>query len=237
MAFNAYAADESPIEEAVPQYAMPSTRDYTAPSLESGSAFNDDQGWAPGTLRTSAVGTPSAQRLGAIPRYDMEGDPAGPSDRQYDRRDADDKTRHSVEDVVGIPFSENSKGITASDRRWAPNPRSVPPAETRITERLSPHSYAMTRPFDQLNRTGPDGVPVGSARTFNGEHFSMADHRRTYEVVGTAPVRNSRNTYRIEPAPWDTNVVDLPPDNVPEAPSSRLRSIEVPAGNRSGRLM
>lgn len=236
MAFNAYAADESVIEEAVPQYAMPQSRDYTSPSLEAGDAYNDEYGWAPGRLAASAVQTPSAQRLGSIPRYDFYTDPQKPSDRTYDKRDADDNRRHAVEDQRGVPFVEDHKGITASDRRWAPNPRSVPVPESRKTQQMAPDSYSFTRPFDQMNRNY-DGVNVGSARTFNGEHFSMADHRRTYEVVGTAPVRTARNTYRIEPTPWDTDVVDLPADNMPARPSARLVAVEVPGSNRAQRLM
>jgi hypothetical protein len=36
----------------------------------------------------------------------------------------------------------------------------------------------------------------------------MADHRREYPILGMAPVNSRRNTYRVEPTPWDINIVD-----------------------------
>jgi hypothetical protein len=58
-------------------------------------------------------------------------------------------------------------------------------------------------------------------------HFSMADHRRTYDVLGMAPVQSRRNTYRADPAPWDANVVDMPVDVSPV--NARVRVVELPA--------
>lgn len=230
MPYNPYAADEATIETAVPEYSMPRGT-YAAPSLESGDAYNDEFGWGP-RLRTSAVETPSAQRLGVIPREDFYPDPDKPM-RFWRRRDQDEKVRESTTNTVGVPWAEH-KGISASDRRWAPNPRSTPPPESRITQQLSPGTYAFTRPFDQLNRDY-DGVQVGSKRTFNGWHFSMADNKRTYEAVGTMPVRTGRNTYRIEPQPWDTDIVDVP-SSQEYAPTVVARDQALPPRNRSYRL-
>lgn len=237
MAFNPYAADESAVENAVPEYSMPTRGSYTAPSLSEGDAYTDTFGWSP-SLRVSASGetTPSAQRIGAIPRFDSRPDPVRPPVEEWRKRDADEAFRHNVESVDPTGDVVNP-GITPSDRRWAPNPRSVPAAESRITSRLSPRSYDFTRPFDQLNRTHYGDPATGSARSFNGMHFSMADHRREYDVVGTMPVRTPRNTFRMEPTPWDANVVDLPPQNTMDTPSARVTSIEVPTANRSWRLM
>lgn len=235
MVFNPYAADESSIESAVPEYAMPNHGAYASPDITEGSPYNDEFGWS-GKLRTSTVETPSAQRVGAIPRFDMRPNPQRPVVEEWRKRDADDQHRHSVEDQTATGWNTPS-GVAPGETRFAPNPRSVPVAESRITSRLAPRSYSFTRFFDQFNRTH-DGDPLtGSARTFNGMHFSMADHRRTYDVEGFAPVRSARNTYRIEPTPWDAHIVDMPADNGASIPTAQVRSVEVPSGSRSWRLV
>lgn len=238
-AYNPYASDEALVEDAVPQYSMPRGT-YAAPSLEAGDAYTDTFGWGP-ELRVSTVQTPSAQRLGAIPRFGDYPDPAKPPQAWYGRLDADEKVRESSTEQKAVGWDE-LKGVAPGDLRWADNPRRKPPAESRKTQQMSPANYSFTRPFDQFNRTYDGGPASGSARQFNGLHFSMADHRRSYEAVGTMPVRTGRNTYRIEPTPWDTDVVDMPSDVGPDTPSARIRSIEVPSnsaayGTRSYRLM
>jgi hypothetical protein len=204
--------------ESPPTYAVPAMGSYSAPTLEEGSPYNDEFGWGP-KLRTSAQEIPSAQRLQQIPRRDMRPNPVRPPEEWYDTRDADTAKRHSVETVDADGWTE-LKG----QKRWAPNPRSIPVPESRPTQQMAPRSYSFTRPFDQH-----------AAREFNGTHFSMADHRRNYEILGMSPVRTMRNTYRIEPIPWDGNIVDLPPEEsfLPEA---RLRGVELQAPNRSRRL-
>lgn len=233
---NPYAADRATIEDTVPQYSMPRSS-YAAPSLEAGDAYNDEFGWGP-ELRMSTVNTPSAQRLGAIPRFQDYPDPQKAPEVWYDRLDADEEKRESVTDTKAVGWTE-LKGLAVGDLRWADNPRRKPPAEPRITQQLSPATYSFTRPFDQLNRTHAGDPPTGSARNLNGTHFSMADNMRTYQAVGSMPVRTGRNTYRLEPTPWDTDVVDLPSNSGPDTPSARIRSIEVPnsgGGSRAFRL-
>ena len=82
--------------------------------------------------------------------------------------------RHRVEflDADGIEATRPTAGAAAPDPRW------VPPPEPRITNRLSPHTFLFTRPFGQ-----------DTDRYFTGEHFSMADHRRTYPILGMARLR------------------------------------------------
>lgn len=234
MAFDPYASDNSALEDAVPEYAMPNHGSYAAPALDEGDAYTDEFGWGP-ALRTSTVETPSAQRVGSIPRFDMRPEPTRPAEEEWRKRDADTALRHTVEDVHSTGWDTPS-GVAPGQVRFAPNPRSVPVAESRITSRLSPSRYSFTRLFDQFNRTHDGDALTGSARQFNGVHFSMADHRRDYNIEGYAPVRTARNTYRIEPTPWDTNVVDMPADNNAGIPQARVRSIEVPSGSRSWRL-
>lgn len=237
--YDPYATDKATIEDTVPQYSMP-RGSYAAPSLEDGDAYIDEFGWGP-ELRMSTVNTPSAQRLGAIPRFGDYPDPQKPPEVWYNRLDADEEHREDVTNTVATGWQEQ-KGLAVGDLRWAPNPRLKPPAEPRLTTKLSPANYSFTRPFDQLNRTHGGDPPTGSARHLNGTHFSMADNMRTYQAVGTMPVKTGRNTYRLEPTPWDTDVVDLPSNSGPDTPSARIRSIEVPSGtaatgSRSYRLM
>lgn len=130
--------------------------------------------------------------------------------------------RHSVEDLDADGWYIQKDG---ANKRAAPDPRRTPPPEPRPTQQIGPSTYSFTRPFDQ-----------GIERRNNGVHFSMADHERNYEILGMAPVRTLRNTYRIEPGPWDTDIVDMPPDVKPQN-RGRIDVIDIPpVGNRSWRL-
>lgn len=211
-----------PIMEA-PQYAVPQHGAFSVPPIEAGAPYNDEFGWGP-KLRTSTVEIPSAQRLGTIPRYDYRPEPVRPPEEFWDRIDADTEVRHRVEDQRAIGWAEK-KGVLPTDKRWADNPRRYPPAENRVTQQMSPSRYSFTRPFDQH-----------AARYLNGMHFSMADHRRNYEILGMAPIVRPRNTYRLEPVPWDVDIVDMAPVSNPTTTQARLTDVNVPMPSRSYRL-
>ena len=101
-----------------------------------------------------------------------------------------------------------------------------------MTEKLSPRRYSFTRPFDQ-------GTKGNGARQLNGQHFSMADHRRDYPILGMRPWNQHRNTYRVDPAPWDAEMYDVPPESTMGAVTNgRIQAVDVPgdSGNRSYRL-
>lgn len=213
---------DTPIME-VPVYAVPQHGAFAVPALEDGSPYNDEFGWAP-DLRTSTTEVPSAQRLQAIPLYDMRPGDDQPPEEYWRKRDRDDAQRHSVEHQDADGWQER-KGISPGDKRWEYNPRLHPPEEPRPTTRMAPTTYLFTRPFAQ-----------DTARTLNGVHFSMADHRRDYEILGMAPVSSRRNTYRQDPMPWDIDIVDLPPQQDPATPQARLRGIDLPAPSRAWRL-
>jgi hypothetical protein len=116
----------------------------------------------------------------------------------------EEQVRHNRVEFVDADGWEMVRGTDYSTHnRMADNPRLQPVPESRPTQLMSPNNYVYTRPFDAT-----------LARRFNGHHFSMADHRRTYPVFGMAPVFTRRNTYRADPAPWDTGIVDYP-DNSP----------------------
>lgn len=220
-----------------PNVAVQQVNAYAAPPLNAGDAYMDEFGWAPQLAqRTSAVETPSAQRLQTIPRRDYRPDPVRPPEEFWGRISADDARRESVTDTTAVGWTI-PKGILPSDRRFAPNPRSTPPPEPRLTQQLGQNTWSFTRPFDQFNRTYDGDPPTGSARRFNGMHFSMADHRRNYEILTMSPARSRRNTYRMEPAPWDIDIVDLPPQTVTNPVDGQIRSGDVGYPSRSQRLM
>lgn len=157
-------------------------------------------------------GTPDPMRELVFPTRDYRPDPhqapeafwvgmQGPG-RDY-------MARHQVEflDADGIE-------TTVGSRPQAPRPPQPP--EPRWTQRLSPHTFLFTRPFAQ-----------DTARYFSGDHFSMADHRRTYAILGMAPSPYKRNTFRADPPPWDDSRIDMPQQAPPSAPG-HLIAYELP---------
>lgn len=191
----------------VPTYYVPTGGSYAAPDLAEGAPYIKALGWSPTLARGgSTTDLPSSQRLMTIPLMDERPRANRPPEEYWDQRDADKAHRTAVESVTAYG------GTEVKDRYVrGVNPYTYGVPETRPTQQLNPHQYTFTRPYDQFNRTH-DGDPLtGTARQFNGFHFSMADHRRTYPIGGMSPVPTRRNTYRVEPTPWDVNVVDMPP--------------------------
>lgn len=224
-ASNPYATSRTADVLAQPEYAQLDSA-YAVPDISEDAPYNDEFGWAP-HLRLSAQETPDAARLGERPLRQTYPDPREP-DKFFADQDADKARRHSVEEIDANGWEEG-RGITASDRRWADNPRRNPPEDNRVTQRLSPRSYSYLRPF-------MTGLSKMGKRELNQQHFSMADHRRIYPDPQMNPVRTMRNTYRIDPAPWDTNLVDIPPDAIPAVPQGRIQAVEVAYASRNWRL-
>lgn len=173
------------------------------------------------TLHESPTGVPDASRLRHTPLHSTtptEGDPV----RWWHRYTRDLLGRHSVE----YQDADGNEVAPKENPRFAARPRPSDAGETRPTMKMNPHSYIFTRPWQQ-----------DMARTFNGVHFSMADHRRTYPVLGMEPPRKiRRNTFRIEPEPWDTDLVDMPP-TVDSSPDTVVTVVDVPMPvTRSWRL-
>jgi hypothetical protein len=208
---------------------------HAAPSITEGAPVINPLGWSAHPGRPSNQEIPSAERLGKFPIIQRYTYPDRPPQDWYRVRDADEKARHSNEYQDADGWKEQ-KGILPGDKRWEYNPRLHPPAEDRPTMGMAPRTYTFTRPFDQLNRDYPD-AQIGTARQNNGQHFSMADFRRDYPILGMAPHTSARNTYRITPAPWDANIVDMPPNVDNEPVNARVRSVDVPYPGRSYRLM
>lgn len=203
--------------------ALGPRHEFTATEQAAPYTTSPSGAWSPGTPDAFSAGN-DAHRLGRSIVHDMRPSPTEAPEVYYDRLDADDKARHAVEyqDADGWTEAKNGSG-----KRAAVHPESIRPAEHRPTMQMAPTTYTFTRPFDQH-----------AARTFNGLHFSMADHRRNYDILGMEPVRSRRNTYRIEPPNWDTNITDVPPE-MPPPPGRPIQAIEIPQPfeARSYRLM
>lgn len=218
----AYAGQYSDL----PDYGRPDSA-YAAPDIHTDAPYTDTFGWGPKT-RIGVDSTPDAMREFAVPIREMR-PPGNQSDIPwYQALDADTKRRESSTETDANGWDEKK------DRyKIGPDPRWNPPAETRLTEKLSPRRYSFTRPFDQLSKGN-------GARHFNGIHFSMADHRRDYPILGIKPWSTRRNTYRVDPAPWDADMYDVPPpDTMGAVTNGRVQAVDIPTdypGNRSYRL-
>jgi len=234
----AHSRTEPEIAEADYPNALAGESRFAVPDhLRRDAPYIDALGWAP-RLDLSPTSVPDTSRLGTEPRRDYRPDPVRPPQEFFGQLDADKDSRHRVESVDADGWEETKDGFgfpqpRAGAARFAANPRAVPPPETRPTERMAPRSYNFWRPF-MTNQ-----AKMGD-RNLNGVHFSMASHRRTYDILGMAPPRRpgggSRNTYRIDPVPWDTDIVDKTPPNS-ETPQYRtLPTVEVAYGSRSWRL-
>lgn len=92
---------------------------------------------------------------------------------------------------------------------------------TRPSATMGQNTYLFMRPWEKPESTG--------------EHFSMADHRRKYEIYGMAPRGDvGVNTYRLDPKPWDQNLHYNPIPAETEQQAHALRGIS--GGTRSYRL-
>lgn len=199
---------------------------YAAPGPSTDAPYNDEFGWS-ASPRIAVGSTPDPMRLQSFPVRTVRPEADDAPETFYGPLDADDAKRHSVEsvDADGIEILKDQLK-RAADPRWNP------PAETRVTEKLSPHRYSFTRPFDQ-------GTKGNGARALNGMHFSMADHRREYDILGMRPWSQHRNTYRVDPTPWDADMYDVPdPDTMGTAYQGRVQAVEIPTdiNSRSFRL-
>lgn len=206
------------------EYGSPNSA-YAVPGSDIDAPYTDEFGWS-ASPRVSVGNTPDAMRLQSFPVRTVRPDGESAPGVFYRPLDADEKSRHAVEDQDANGWEERKgRYVVGPDPRWNP------PAETRLTERMSPRRYSFLRPFDQ----GGKGT---GARQFNGVHMSMADHRREYEVLGMQPWHHRRNTYRVDPAPWDADIYDVPPDStIGTAVHARIQAVDVPdSGNRAFRL-
>lgn len=91
---------------------------------------------------------------------------------------------------------------------------------SRPTASMGPNNQLFTRPWGHPESTG--------------EHLSMADHRRKYEIYGMKPQGGiGVNTYRLDPKPWDRNLQYRP---IPSEDTSPVAAAVRISGNKSYRL-
>jgi hypothetical protein len=168
----------------------------------------DNTGYAPKVTRDDYAGTPDPTRVEELPRHDRRANLRDPW-TWWGRIDADTLARESVTEQDANGWTER-KG----ERARGPDPRWVPPPEPRPTLSMAPRSYYFERPFDQE-----------IARRLTGAHISLANNRRNYEILVQTPVPRLRNTYRVEPSPWDTDIVDESPPATTGRPDQRLAPV------------
>lgn len=190
---------------AVPDVDQTTDPDYTvgySPALRAGGSASGES--LPDSMRIGTRESPIPGRNFNDPRWQA-------------REDSEFLRRMSAEDYERLPDVHQEK---------IPAPR-VPYWEqermpTRPTATKSPAYRTFQRPW-HIPRNIKDALGEGAV-----QHFSLADHRRTYKIFGMVPRGGiGVNTYRAEPKPWDENLYHAP------------RAGEVPArigGNRSYRL-
>jgi len=213
---NSSAANASTWTAETNYVGMGPSYEYAAPSRTEDAPYNDEFGWARG-LSPLDTARPMPPQDG----FHGDGDRWKP---YYRLRDADDALRHSVETVDGDGWDDQKGTSVGGLHRWALDPKGQPPPVNRPTAAMAPGNYQFTRPVDQKWE-----------RVNNGSHFSMADHRRNYEIMTMRPTPTTRNTYRADPPAWDQDIVDMPQGYTPV--DYRVRNVEIPpSGNRNYRL-
>lgn len=210
-----------------PVYMMPAMGDYAVadPVDSARDTVGPEAGWdnseSATVLRVSPTGTPDANRLKRLPvletRPGADGDPVS----WWKRFTVDVLGRHSVE----FQDADGHEVAARENPRMVPRPRPSDTGEPRPLMRMNPSTYRFMRPWGN-----------GIAREFNGVHFSMADHRRDYPIMGMQPPPERRNTYRLEPSAWDAGIVDMPAEAGSYPQAVTVAPAVAPAGNRAWRL-
>jgi hypothetical protein len=215
-----------PTIQDVPTFELPGSAAYAVPAPnsdeENGFLDSPSGAWAAG-LHSVPGGTPDPMRLGTMPERDFRPNPTRApeefwSDREQNKDDRDKE--YNASPYIATGWRENPGSLPMGEggqARFAPNPRTIVSPEPRPTNRLSPASWSFTRDM------------WGGPMRNNGEHFSMADFRRDYPIRGTAPVRTWRNTYRVQPVPYDVDMVDVDPTTQTQSVTPAVIESPVPA--------
>lgn len=169
-------------------------------------------------------GSPDGSKLPSDIRIGTREEPENdPNDREYNRRQWSNKLqRHSVEDTAtGWTVQQHKAGPPAQNPMWTQERMPIRPTATN-----SPLNYQFRRPWHfPRNIAEIDPTLAVEERM----HFSMADHRRVYPIMGMKPQgRIGVNTYRSDPQPWDDELFITPPASEVTRPDF--------SGNRSYRL-
>lgn len=208
------------------QYAPAEMEAYAVPNFNEDAPVEDSpiSAWSP-RLKEDIGSTPDPMRLGDMRQYDGRPPDGGDPVKWYTRIGRNLLGRHTVESQAAVGWDEL---VTGSGQPAADPPDRRPQDVNRPTAHMSPANYSFLRPM------------WGGPKELTGDHFSMADHRRNYPILGTQPVRTWRNTYRVDPDPWDTDLVDQPAPQQSEIPRG-IQSLDVPlysdVSDRSYRLV
>jgi hypothetical protein len=191
-----------------------------------GPAFVDDQRQAP----VPWIGNPWSPQIGTdgeINTFDQQY-----ADMSHGGQSDDYYRLHGQARADNLRNTRTQETIT-TDFPNLPVPHvHLPPVVARSVpiERWTAYGHkelgSYTRPFDQTIR-----------HRLTGDHFSMADHRRNYPIFQMAPVNQRRNTFRLEPAQWDANIVDVVDTNPPETSGYSSSPQQNAPNNRSYRLV
>lgn len=201
----------------VPVYPPQQVEAYADPA-PGGPWHSERAGYADG-LRRGLGTTPDVQRIGQYVGADTyEG--TDPEHFARERNAVQLEREAYLSEVRPILRDE----LTAGAPRFAPNPRSIPVPRQRVTESQAPSSGAYVRDMN---------AGLGQ-RYFTGEHRSMANRKREYEIFGMRPASTSRTTFRREILPQTVSVVEKPADS-PQYQIARVNAVGVPS--RRGRFI
>lgn len=107
----------------------------------------------------------------------------------------------------------------------------------RMTSGINPNRFRFWRDWGTSNGVSRDA----GSRYLNGEHYSMATHNTLNpygdQLDGMQPVTRARNTFRLDPQPWDAGYNDAPTNTANYATRIGRESVGDEAGlGRSYRL-
>ena len=124
-----------------------------------------------------------------------------PAPEHHKRRGRDELRRESDEVMIATGW-----GIQQSKPGIGVIPEQVQERlPVRPTATIGQNTYLNTTP-KHIPRRVRDALDESAV-----EHLSMADHRRAYEIYGMRPQGGmGRNTYRLDPQPWDSDLYDPP---------------------------
>lgn len=222
MARNPYAAPQAAKNGEAPdpsgKFRLGGPGVYAVPDIPETTDPEYTDGYSP---ELDPQGHSSGEKLPSDIRIDKRQPPINdPNNRKYWRtRWSNHLERHSVEETeTGWDVQQRTIGPPAQNPMW-----NDPRLPIRPTADDSPLGYQFTRPW-HIPRNAADAIGEDAEL-----HFSLADHRRKYPIMGMHP-RGSvgTNTYRADPRPWDEDLF-IPPQ-APDMPGGTV------SGNRSYRL-
>lgn len=192
---------------AVPESVVEGYGEEAYPALRVGS-----EGTTPDDIRVGRREPPPNAFVDVWPK-------PGELDRQHRQSDENRRDPWKV---------RQQKAPTPSVPEWTQERMPIRPTATN-----APMAYSFTR-YWHIPRNVEEVYGPGSENE-NGvsrRHFSMADHRRKYQIMTQVPRgKVGVNTYRKDPGPWDSRLFNA---SVPDVPAQGTGYNAI-AGNRTFR--